>query len=85
MQKSSVSVTLLGVPLDLGAENLGVSMGADTFRYQGIVPKLTGAGLIITDKGNVPVKSRAHVPVGKNPKLRRVDEIIRVSGEKRPN
>lgn len=71
---------LLGVPLDLGAENLGVGMGADTFRYQHIVKKLKGAGLDVTDKGNIHVKGRAAVPVG-NPKLRRAAEIIRVSEE----
>lgn len=69
---------LLGVPLDLGAENLGV--GADTFRYQHIISKLKSAGLDITDKGNVYVKSRAEVPVG-NHQLRRLDEIVRVSEE----
>lgn len=67
--------------MDLGAENLGVSMGADTFRYQGIVQKLQSAGLAVTDRGNVQVKSRAQVPVGKNLKLRRVEEIVRVSEE----
>ncbi len=80
MKSNLTSVTLLGVPLDLGAENLGVSMGADTFRYQGIVSKLRSAGLELTDKGNITVKSRADVPVG-NPKLRRAAEIIRVSEE----
>ena len=74
-------VILLGVPLDLGAENLGVSMGADTFRYQHIAAKLQGAGLDITDKGNVHVKERSNVPIGDNPKLRRVEEIVRVSEE----
>jgi arginase len=72
--------TLIGVPLDLGAENLGVGMGADTFRYQQIVAKLKSTGLDITDKGNVAVKDRKDVPTG-NPKLRRLDEIVRVSEE----
>ncbi len=71
---------LLGVPLDLGAENLGVRMGADTLRYQHIISKLKSAGLDVTDKGDVHVKSRVEVPVG-NPKLRRMDEIVRVSEE----
>lgn len=81
MANTPQSVTLLGVPMDLGAENLGVGMGADTFRYQGIVRKLRSTGLRVTDKGNVAVKARAHVPVGDNPKLRRLDEIVRVSEE----
>lgn len=79
MKSTAQNVTILGVPLDLGAENLGVSMGADTFRYHGIVPKLTSAGLSVTDGGNIPVKNRSDVPVGTNLKLRRVQEIIRVS------
>ena len=73
-----MQATLIGVPLDLGAENLGVSMGADTLRYQQIIPKLESAGLIVTDAGNVRVTPRRDVPTG-NPKLRRLDEIVRVS------
>jgi arginase len=69
---------LIGVPLDLGAENLGVGMGADTFRYQQIIPKLASAGITVTDRANIAVKNRRDVPTG-NPKLRRLDEIVRVS------
>ncbi|HYH75082.1 MAG TPA: arginase [Candidatus Saccharimonadales bacterium] len=72
-----MDTTLIGVPLDLGAENLGVGMGADTFRYQHIISKLQDAGLDVTDKGNVAVKDRSDVPMG-DPKLRRLDEIVRV-------
>jgi len=78
--KTTAQAQLIGVPLDLGAENLGVSMGTDTFRYQGIVRKLQSAGLEITDKGNVHVTERSKVEVG-NPKLRRLDEIVRVGEE----
>lgn len=73
-----LNTALIGVPMDLGAENLGVSMGADTLRYQQIIPKLQKAGFAITDKGNVAVKARREVPIS-NPKLRRAEEIIRVS------
>lgn len=79
--KTTQNITVLGVPLDLGAENLGVSMGADTFRYQGIIPKLKSAGLSVTDSGNVQIRNRSEVPVGSNLKLRRVQEIVRVSEE----
>ncbi|HEX8762717.1 MAG TPA: arginase [Candidatus Saccharimonadales bacterium] len=80
IKNNTVTAILLGVPLDLGAENLGVSMGADTFRHQGIIKNLKSAGLNITDKGNISVKSRADVVID-NPKLRRVAEIVRVSEE----
>jgi arginase len=81
MSNITTAAILLGVPLDLGAENLGVSMGADTLRYQHIAAKLQSAGLAVTDKGNIAVKARREVPVGDNPKLRRLDEIVRVSEE----
>ncbi|MDB5186228.1 MAG: Arginase [Candidatus Saccharibacteria bacterium] len=77
---ASTPVSLIGVPMDLGAENLGVGMGADSFRYQHIVKKLESAGLSVTDKGNVTVADRKDVSVG-NPRLRHLDEIIRVSEE----
>jgi arginase len=77
---STTLADLIGVPLDLGAENLGVGMGADTLRYQQIIPKLATAGFTVTDTGNVSVKARRAVPTG-DPKLRRLDEIIRVSEE----
>lgn len=73
-------IDLLGVPLDLGAENLGVGMGADTFRYQNIIAKLEGVGFSVKDHGNIIVKDRHLVPIG-SPKLRRLDEIVRVSEE----
>ncbi len=74
------NITVIGVPLDLGAENLGVSMGADTFRFQHIVRKLESAGLHVRDAGNIKVNERQTLPVG-NPKLRHLDEIVRVSEE----
>jgi arginase len=80
MKNYTLRAQIIGVPLDLGAENMGVSMGADTFRYQGIVRKLQSADFKITDKGNVAVAERTKVPIG-NPKLRRLDEIVRVSEE----
>jgi arginase len=78
-QKTS-SITLLGVPLDLGAKNLGVDIGPDAFRHQGLVEKLTKAGLTIEDVGNVMPKEREELDPG-NPHLRYADEIVRVSEE----
>jgi len=78
MPDTENSLAIIGVPLDLGAENLGVSMGPDTFRYQGIGTKLTDAGFNVRDQGNVTVKDRRTIKVGDS-KLRHMDEIIRVS------
>ena len=70
---------LLGVPLDLGAENLGVDIGPNAFRYQDIVKKLTVAGLAIHDGGNITCKSRNEAAVGDNPRLKYLTEIIAIS------
>jgi len=77
---NKVLATLLGVPLDLGAENLGVDIGPDAFRYQKIINKLQGAGLDIQDLGNVQIRERSQLEPG-NPRLRYAEEIIRVSND----
>ena len=65
--------------MDLGAENLGVSIGPDAFRYQGMIQKLTAVGFRVEDTGNIAVQERAQVPVGPDKRLRRLHEILRVS------
>lgn len=78
-QNNPTPATLIGVPLDLGAENLGVDIGPDAFRYQRIIQKLTSAGFDISDAGNVTVKERKDAQVGDDPRLKYCDEIITVS------
>jgi arginase len=78
MTITTTSLNLLGVPLDLGAENLGVDMGPSAFRYQGLAAKLSTAGLPVVDLGDVNCKSRTEVAVG-NPTLRHLEEVIRVN------
>jgi arginase len=80
MTAQSTTATLIGVPLDLGAENLGVDIGPQAFRYQGIVSKLEGAGLAITDAGNIKCRERKDVDPG-DPRLHHLDEIVRVNEE----
>jgi arginase len=74
----NTATTLIGVPLDLGAKNLGVDVGPDAFRYAGVIEKLTQAGLSITDNGNIISEHRDKLDPG-NPKLRYLSEIVRVS------
>lgn len=71
-------LTLIGVPLDLGAKNLGVDIGPDAFRYQKIVEKLEGAGFELRDAGNIAVEARETLNEG-NPKLKYLREIVRVN------
>jgi len=73
-------ITLLGIPLDLGAENLGVDIAPNAFRYQNIKGKLASSGLAVGDLGNITCTARATLSVG-NPKLKYAEEIVRVSEE----
>lgn len=77
---SSVRTALIGVPLDLGAANLGVDIGPQAFRHQHIVSKLEDAGFAITDMGDVACRSRKDLERG-NPRLPYADEIARVNRE----
>lgn len=78
-QNNPIPATLIGVPLDLGAENLGVDIGPDAFRYQRVIQKLTGVGFDVSDAGNVTVKERKDAEQGDDPRLKYCDEIIAVS------
>ncbi len=71
-------VSLIGIPLDLGAENLGVDIGPDAFRHQKIIDKLNRTGLAITDHGNIAVAGRAGLDPG-SPNQRYLPEILSVS------
>jgi len=69
---------MLGIPLDLGAENLGVDIAPNAFRYQHIKEKLKGSGLSIEDLGNVDCNSRDLLQIG-NLKLKYLDEIVQIA------
>jgi arginase len=77
---NNIQVTLLGIPIDLGAENLGVDIGPQAFRYQDIIRKLESAGLTVADAGNIEVKAREELAIG-NPRLHYLEEIVRVNEE----
>jgi len=66
--------------LDLGAKNLGVSIGPDAFRHQKIAEKLGSVGFQVHDSGNIKVRDHTEIEVG-SPRLRYLDEIVRVNRE----
>lgn len=69
---------IIGVPLDLGAENLGVDIGPNAFRYKHIEEKLRSCGFTMQDVGDIACHPRRSLEVG-NPKLKYAEEIIRVA------
>lgn len=48
-------VAVIGVPVDLGANHRGVSLGPQAVRFAGLLPLLAGLGYTVTDRGNLPV------------------------------
>jgi len=71
--------TLIGVPLDLGAKNLGVDIGPNAFRYQGIIDKLTASGFDVEDTENIICKDRDQADIGSDPRQKYLPEILDVS------
>lgn len=71
---------ILGIPLDLGAESLGVTIGPKAFRERQIVEKLRHAGLTAEDAGDIECQPREQLDPG-NPLFPYADEIRRVNEE----
>jgi len=53
------NISIIGVPMDLGADRRGVDMGPSAIRYAGVINRLQGMGFSIKDCGDIPV-SRPH-------------------------
>jgi arginase len=73
----SRQVTLIGVPLDLGAGRRGVDMGPSAFRVAGIDQKIRSLGYEVVDAGDLPVKI-AETQVPGDPHLKYLKEIKEV-------
>lgn len=73
--------TLLSVPIDLGAKNLGVDIGPDAFRYQNLVAKLQATGLDIEDAGTVACTERSKADIGDDPRHKYLSEILKVTDQ----
>lgn len=49
------NITIIGVPMDLGADRRGVDMGPAAIRYAGVINRLEGIGFHIKDAGDIQV------------------------------
>jgi arginase len=72
-------VTLIGVPLDLGAGRRGVDMGPSALRVAGVLERLRGLGHQVEDSGDLAVKIPETQSLG-DPKLKYLGEIMEVVG-----
>jgi len=74
-----IPATLLGVPIDLGAHNLGVDIGPDAFRYQDVIGKLRNAGLDVIDGGTIACQERTKADIGADPHHKYLEAVLQMA------
>ncbi|HZG55765.1 arginase [Paenibacillus sp.] len=73
-------ISLIGVPIDLGADRRGVDMGPSALRVAGMQARLEGLGYVVRDEGDLVVRRpRDYGEYG--PSLKFLAEIGRVCDE----
>jgi arginase len=73
------AVTLIGVPLDLGAGRRGVDMGPSALRVAGVDARIAQLGYEVADWGDLPVAIQETQGQG-DPRLKYLHEILEVCG-----
>lgn len=73
-------ITVIGVPMDLGADRRGVDMGPSAIRYANLQGKLQQIGFEVEDIGNLQVPTPETYEIG-DTKLKYLSEIVRVNEE----
>ena len=72
------NVSIIGFPMDLGADRRGVDMGPSALRIAGLQTKLESLGYKVTDNGDIKIEIMERQKI-KNPRLKYIDEIIKTS------
>ncbi len=75
---SKQNVSIIGFPMDLGADRRGVDMGPSALRIAGLETKLALLGYKVNDHGDINIEIMERQKI-KNPKLKYLDEIIKTS------
>jgi len=72
------NVSIIGFPMDLGADRRGVDMGPSALRIAGLQAKLEALGYKVEDNGDIKIQIMERQKI-KNPKLKYLDEILKTS------
>ena len=72
------NVSIIGFPMDLGADRRGVDMGPSALRIAGLQTKLEALGYNVSDIGDIKIEIMEKQKI-KNPKLKYLDEIVKTS------
>ena len=73
-------ISVIGVPMNLGADRLGVDLGPIAIRYAGVKKRLERLGYDFEDLGDIPVVRPESATNAFN-NLKYLDEIVRVNTE----
>lgn len=74
-----MKVKIFGVPLDLGSDYDGASIGPNAMRIAGLNEAIESLGHTVEDDGDLPVASRKKLSV-ENPNAKYIHEVERVGG-----
>ena len=72
------NISIIGFPIDLGADRRGVDMGPSALRIAGLQSKLELLGYKVSDYGDIKIEIMERQKI-KNPKLKYIEEIIKTS------
>ena len=80
MSQNNVTAALIGVPLDLGSQNIGAAQGPQALKNNKLIEKLKHTGITVEDMGDLQVQQRQELSVT-NPRLLYSEEIINIANE----
>jgi arginase len=78
-QKNKI-ISIIGVPMDLGADRRGGDMGPSALRCAYLQEKLESLGFVVHDQGDLRIE-RPKEPFGNEGNLKYLHEIVRVNTE----
>jgi len=71
-------ISIIGFPIDLGADRRGVDMGPSALRIAGLEDRLRCLGYEVADEGNINIEIMESQKIV-DPRLKYVDEILKTS------
>src|SRR5262249_17479667 len=78
--EDTMQISLIGAPMDLGADRRGVDMGPSAIRYAGLHEKLRALGHEVEDAGNILIPQPETRSPG-DPRLKYLDQIVACAQE----
>lgn len=72
-------IQIIGAPIDLGSELLGVDIGPNAIRHAGLIPALKAFGYNVLDNGNININPPLRKT--KNQKLKFLREILNTNSK----